>query len=92
MSELVTIAGTLRTTKGKGAARKLRAKGLIPGNILHKAQSTPIQLDPKWLSKAWQSGKKFTLQLENETKQVVIHELQIHPVKRTALHVDLMVG
>lgn len=91
MSTQVTIEGTLRENSGKSYSRKLRSKGLIPANIIGQAKSQPIQLDPKWLSKAWkQNERKFNLVLEGETKQVVIKELQVHPVKRHALHVDLM--
>lgn len=91
MSELVTIEAEPRTGTGKGVARKLRRSGKIPGNIIGKAKSTPIELDPKWLSKAWQSGRKFNLVFQGETKVVKIHELQLNAVKRAPLHVDLMV-
>jgi len=90
MSDLVTISAEKREEKGKGYCRKLRAKGLIPANIIGKAASTSIELDPKWLSKAWKSGKQFNLELGGETKLVKIQELQLNAVKRTAVHVDLM--
>lgn len=91
MSALKVIEAKLREQTGKGYARKLRASGLIPGNILENAKSTPIELDPKWLSRAFkQDEKKFELSLNGETKTVFIKEIQIHPVKRQALHVDLM--
>ena len=91
MSEKVTIEGKAREGRGKGYARKLRASNMIPANLIGAAKSTPIELDPKWLSKAWkQNDRKFDLVLNGETKTVVIKELQVHPVKRNALHVDLM--
>ena len=90
MSELITIEGSLRTGRGKGYARRLRAAGKIPANILNKQQATAIELDPKFLSVAWKSGKKFNLVLKGETKTVSIKELQIDVVKRSPLHVDLM--
>jgi large subunit ribosomal protein L25 len=91
MSVEVTIEAKLREGRGKGYARKLRVNNLIPANLIGAAKSTPIELDPKWLSKAWkQNDRKFNLVLNGETKEVVIKELQLHPVKRQALHVDLM--
>lgn len=88
---LRTIEASVREGRGKGYARKLRANGKIPANILSKAKSVSIELDPKWLSRAWkQDDKKFNLDLNGETKTVFIKELQLHPVKRYALHVDLM--
>ena len=90
MSE-VTIEANLREGRGKGYSRKLRARNLIPGNLVGGAKSTPIELDPKWLSKAWkQNDKKFNLTLNGETRTVLIKEVQLHPLKRNALHVDLM--
>ena len=91
MSEVVKIEGSLRNVTGKGYARKLRQKGLVPGVILsEKGKSTSIELDPKWLGKAYKNGKKFVLVLEGQEKDVHIKELQINPVKRSVLHVDLM--
>jgi large subunit ribosomal protein L25 len=91
MSVQLTIEGKAREGRGKGYARKLRANNMIPANLIGAAKSTPIELDPKWLSKAWkQNDRKFDLVLNGETKTVVIKELQVHPVKRNALHVDLM--
>ncbi|MFK7872299.1 MAG: hypothetical protein AB8C84_03880 [Oligoflexales bacterium] len=91
MSDLVKIEGRLRETHGKGPARRLRATGWIPGIIQSKSGNTCIELDPKWLSKAWQSeSREFNLDLSGDVKKVRIHELQINAVKRSALHVDLM--
>lgn len=88
--ELLKIDGKLRSATGKGVCRRLRAEGKIPGNILEKAKSTPIELESRLLSKAWKSGKQFSLNLDGQERMVKIQELQINPVKRTALHVDLM--
>ena len=90
MSDLVTITAIKRESTGKGYARKLRAKGMIPGNLIGKGQSISIELDPKWLPRAWSTGKKFTMDLDGKQSPVVIHELQYHPVKRFVQHVDLM--
>ena len=91
MSVQVTIEAKAREGRGKGYARKLRANGLIPANLIGGAKATAIELDPKWLSKAWkQNDRKFDLVFGGETKTVVIKELQVHPTKRSALHVDLM--
>ncbi|MCB9228772.1 MAG: hypothetical protein H6618_04095 [Deltaproteobacteria bacterium] len=88
--ELVKIDGRLRSVAGKGHCRRLRAEGKIPGNILEKSKSTLIEIDGKLLSKAWKSGKRFSLNLNGQERVVKIQELQINPVKRTAFHVDLM--
>ncbi len=89
MSERVTIKAEPRQETGKGNSRKLRKQGLIPGNVIGKDGSM-IALDPKWLSKAWKADKLFDMDLSGVTRTVKIQELHVHPVKRIALHVDLM--
>lgn len=88
--ELLTIEASKREENGKTAARKIRARGNIPANLVGKGQSESLEIDPKLLSKAWKSGKKFNLTYNGETKPVEMKEVQIHSVKRTPLHVDLM--
>lgn len=85
-----TIEATKREQIGKNYANKLRRRSLIPGILNGKGSSTPIELDPKLLSKVWKSGKKFNLTFEGKTTFAEIKEIQVHPVKRYALHVDLV--
>ena len=87
---LMTIAATRREQTGKGYARKLRRADKLPGVVLDRGKSTAIELDPKLLGKVWQSGKRFVLQLDGETHNALLHEVQIDAVKRTPLHVDIM--
>ena len=90
MSELLTIEGNIRTTKGKEANRKLRRAGKIPAVLLEKGKATSLELNPKLLPKAYKSGKKFLLSLNGTTRPVIVQELQIDRVKRLPLHVDLL--
>lgn len=86
----IVIEATERKPGNKGDSRKLRAAGKIPAVLNSKGKSTPIQLDPKLLPKAWTANnKKFHLSLGGTKREVLITELQLHPVKRLALHVDL---
>ncbi len=90
-TKLVTIEASERTSTGKSYNRKLRRAGKIPAVILEKGKSTSIELYPKWLPKAWQAeGRQFELKLGGQTRKVAIKELQVHPLKRTAVHVDLV--
>lgn len=85
----VTIEAVKRTGAGKTVLSKLRKAGKMPGVLNHQGQSTPIEFDPKLLSKAWKAGRQFNLTLDGKTRLVKITELQLDPVKRLALHVDL---
>ena len=89
--ELITIAATAREPGGKSQARKMRRDGIIPAVILAKSGNTNLQLDPKWLHKAYKAdGRVFNLSFGGKTHKAKIHELQLDPVKRVALHVDLI--
>lgn len=87
----VTIEASRRTGTGKGYNHKLRRSGKVPAVLLDKGKSTLLELDPKLLPKAWKSGdRKFDMVLEGKTTKVKIHELQVDPVKRYCVHVDLI--
>lgn len=92
MSALITIKGRLRKDdeKGKNFCRRLRLQGQVPANLLDKTKSVPLALEAKQLPLAWKNGKTFQLELDGALKSVLIKELQIDPVKRSAIHVDLM--
>lgn len=86
----VTIEATPRTGTGKSYTRKLRAAGKIPAILNGKGTSQMLELDPKLLSKAWKSeGHIFNLTIGGATKAAKITELQIDPVRRLPLHIDL---
>lgn len=92
-TELITLQGTLRTQLGKSGARQLRRQGLVPANVLDGGQSKLVSLSPKWLEKIWRTGGVFQLELLDEASvyTVKMHEVQLHPVKRMPIHLDLMV-
>jgi ribosomal protein L25 (general stress protein Ctc) len=88
--ELVTIEGQLRSRIGSSASRKLRKSGMLPGNLMDKGKATAIEINPKLLGKACKSGNKFSLNLGGSTKTVSIKELQVDPIRREPVHIDLV--
>ena len=93
------IEATLRTPHGKGAARRLRAKELVPAVIYSKGKGgETVTVEPKALAKALLGGKRrnqlIELQVKDEagvakgSRFVMTREVQIHPVRRSAVHVD----
>jgi large subunit ribosomal protein L25 len=91
MSEktMITIEGKHREVTGKGACRRMRRDGVIPAVLCHKGKTTMLEINPKFLARAWQNEKSFNLSLDGKVLPVRITELQLDHVKRTALHVDL---
>jgi large subunit ribosomal protein L25 len=90
------LAVEIRDGSGKGAARKLRAKGRIPGICYGGgAAPQPIHLDPLALNRVIMrsaAGVNTLIDLKGgglDGKVVLVKELQRDPVKGTLLHADL---
>ena len=89
----------VREGRKKGAARKLRAAGRIPGVCYRpRAEALPIQLDPKALDrllKGSAAGINTLIDLsvagggEFDGRVVMVKELQRDPVSGQLLHADL---
>jgi large subunit ribosomal protein L25 len=88
------ISAEQRVAQGKGASRRLRHVGKIPG-ILYGAGSAPvtIQLEHREvMHKAEQEAfysHVLTLHLDKVPQRVVLKDLQRHPYRPLIMHVDL---
>lgn len=85
-----------RIETGKGAARRLRVKGLVPAVFYGPgAPAVMLACDPKELSKALRDhGMNTILTLKGvggvEGKPVLVHDYQRDPVTRNVIHVDFL--
>jgi len=80
-----------RTEKGKAAAGRFRRSGRIPA-ILY-GEKTPVELtvNERELEKFMKSEQSvFNIKLEGKDKQVILREVQYHPVKSRIIHVDFL--
>ena len=89
------LAVQARSDKGKGPARRLRSKGLIPAVVYgQKREPTHIAVDPSAIQKAIATPHKFntllTLQLDGAEKRVLFKEYEVDPVSRELLHADFL--
>jgi large subunit ribosomal protein L25 len=92
--ELLELNANIRRTTGKGAARKLRNKGEIPG-ILYGPKIDPLlisvnvsELD-KVIKQTGQAPMSLTIgNGESVKKTAMVKELQTEPVSRQFIHVD----
>ncbi len=95
MSESFVIEAEPRTDLGKGASRRLRREGKIPG-VIYGAGKEPasIAVEQRILLHQLDNEAFFshilTVKIGNEEEQAIIKDLQRHPSKPTLLHVDLM--
>jgi large subunit ribosomal protein L25 len=95
MAETKTLAATVRSGTGKGAARSVRREGRIPGVIYGGGDpAEPIALDYREVNKLIYAGHFLTTLFEIDvggTKQRVIpRDYQLDPVKDQPVHVDFL--
>ena len=87
------IVAEARDLQGKGASRRLRREGKVPG-ILYGAHKDPaaITLDHNelWKQLAHEAfySHVHTLRLDGASERVVLKDLQRHPFQMQVLHVD----
>jgi len=95
MSETYKINAQMRTDMGKGASRRLRRQGSIPG-IVYGAHQEPtmISIDHNELILQLEHEAFFSslldLNLDGKAEQVILKDLQRHPAKPYVLHIDLL--
>lgn len=83
----------IRNTIGNGSANRLRNNGYIPGIVYGKdMEPTPIQIKNSVLFhtlKNYGQNTVYNVTLNDESIPAVIQDVQVDPVKREYLHVDL---
>jgi large subunit ribosomal protein L25 len=96
--EKPVLRAEIREGTGKELARKLRVKGLIPAIFYGpRSKSIPLVIDAKEFSKTLQTeaGENVLIELDilrgnqADRKVVMVKDVQIDPLQRTALHADL---
>jgi len=82
-----------RDTFGKNEARRLRAKGLIPGVLYGgRGEGTPLAVNPKDLMRILHSDSGantlISLKLDGADARVLVKEYQVDPIEHKLLHAD----
>lgn len=91
-----TLEASAREGSGKGAARRLRAKGQIPAVVYGKHLKTPlhISVDPKAIRTAINTPHKLNtliqIKLASGGEQVLLKDYQMDPLTRDILHADFI--
>ncbi len=90
-----TIIAEKRDDLGKGASRRLRHAGLVPG-IIYGAGKDPVsfqmkhsELEKQLLNEAFYSSV-LSLDLDGKEESVVLKDMQRHPAKNRIMHLDLL--
>ena len=94
MSQQFTLAAEPRTDAGKGASRRLRRTGRIPG-IVYGGDATPqsISFEANELMRNMEQEAFFssilTVTIDGQGLQAIVRDVQVHPAKRLVWHLDL---
>ena len=94
MSESFVVEAEPRTDLGKGASRRLRREGKLPG-VIYGTGKEPVSISLKQNELAHQLENEaffshiLTVKLGKNEEQAIIKDLQRHPSKPILLHVDL---
>jgi len=95
--ERPVLRAEIREGTGKGMARKLRVKGLIPAIFYGpRSKAIPLVIDAKEFAKTLQTeaGENVLIDLDilkdnqSARKVVMVKDLQVDPLKRITLHAD----
>ncbi len=95
MSESMQVKAQARDDRGKGASRRLRRQGMVPG-IVYGGHEEPKAISLRHNELVQQLGKEafysslLDLDIDGASSKVVIKDLQRHPAKPFILHVDFL--
>ncbi len=93
MSKSIEVPVEIREVSGKGASRRLRREGLVPG-ILYGGdkESVSLQIPQNFLWRALQDESFYTSVVEltvgDKTQRAILRDLQRHPFKQEIMHID----
>ena len=96
MSDQNVISAVMRDRAGKGAARATRRAGRVPAVIYgDKKDPVIVSLEPRELRKQLNTGNFFATVYsvevaDGDNERVLPRDVQFHPVKDAALHVDFL--
>jgi large subunit ribosomal protein L25 len=93
VSDQITLAATLRTEFGKGAARRARRAHTIPA-VLYGHGTEPVHLTlpghDTFLALKGRANALVTLEFENHQELALVKDVQRDPIKPVIDHVDLV--
>ncbi len=95
MTEQFNFTAQIREKVGKGASREARRQGLVPATIYGDSkEATSVCLNPKevmsQLVKKAVYSNIYKVSIDGKAQEVLIREIQLHPVTDTPLHVDML--
>ncbi len=88
----VTLKAQLRDVFGRRKVKKLRQQGIVPGHVFgHGVKTIAVQVAEKEFQKAEKIAGEtgiVNLQIDSESRPVLIRSFQVDPVTDQVLHID----
>lgn len=86
------LSGSLRTDVGKKDAKALRNAGLVPCVLYGQGEQTHFSVRQVDMEKLIFSPEVYQVEIDIDgtKKNALIQDLQMHPVKDSAMHVDFL--
>ena len=89
----IEVNAKARELQGKGASRRLRSAGTVPGILYGAGQpALSIELAHQALSQQMKSevfhASILTMDLDGKKQQVLLRDVQMHPWRQQIVHVD----
>jgi large subunit ribosomal protein L25 len=80
-----------RTEKGKAAARRFRRNGKVPAILYGDVTPVSLTVNERELERLMKTEQSvINLKLDDQDTQVILREVQYHPVKGRIIHVDFL--
>ncbi|MCC7256758.1 MAG: 50S ribosomal protein L25/general stress protein Ctc [Gammaproteobacteria bacterium] len=94
MAKKFSLAAEPRDGAGKGASRRLRRAGKVPGILYGGGKApTPVMLDNNEVMHNAAQEAFFSSILDvnvgGEALQAIVKDVQVHPARRAVVHIDL---
>ena len=95
MAETKSLAASVRSGTGKGAARSVRREGRIPG-VIYGGGEPPMPISLLWhdVNLLIYAGgfltTTFNIDVDGTTERVIPRDFQLDPIKDKPLHVDFL--
>jgi large subunit ribosomal protein L25 len=88
-----SLSAKMRSDRGKGVARKLRAAGEVPGVIYgHGREPQSLTVNAREFARLAEkvriTSTVIELALDGKTARTLVRELQRDPIKRSVIHID----
>ena len=95
MTDIFTLEAEVRTDLGKGASRRLRHANKVPAILYGEGQDpVSLTLEHKEVYRAQQEEAFYshvlTLQINGESVECLIKDMQRHPFKNLVMHLDFL--